>query len=176
MITFNIGFIKITNEVLKNPDYNYFIDIEACLIKNINTSIKNDNYLLSMKDLNFKSTNATYLLLFLETCITSDLQNVSLNFTLEHIYCQKNKTSLSNQSLMDNIGNLTLLEGTNSENGHKGNSSMGSKTYDRKLSSYRESSSMITRNIVEKYKTFTEKTIIERNNEIATLLNKYTNY
>ena len=79
--------------------------------------------------MNFKSTNATHLLLFYETCINTDLQTVSLEYTLEHIYCQKEKANLSNQSLMNNIGNLTLIEGKNSDNGHKGNSSLGSKSY-----------------------------------------------
>ena len=58
--------------------------------------------------MNFKSNNATHLLLFLETCINTDTHTVPLEYTLEHIYCQKNKAELSNQSLMDNIGNLTL--------------------------------------------------------------------
>ena len=77
---------------------------------------------------------------------------------------------------MDNIGNLTLIEGKNSDNGHKGNSSLGSKLYDKKVISYKGSSSMITRNIVDNYETFTEETIIERNNQIRELLNIYTNY
>tara|TARA_X000000950_G_C13908330_1_gene657915 strand:+ start:2337 stop:2570 length:234 start_codon:yes stop_codon:yes gene_type:complete len=77
---------------------------------------------------------------------------------------------------MDNIGNLTLIEGKNSDNGHKGNSSLGSKTYDKKVISYKGNSSMITRDIVDNYKTFTEETIIERNNKIRELLNTHTNY
>ena len=157
-------------------NYDYYIDIENCLVKNKDDSIKNDNYLRSMKDMNFRSTNATYLLLFLETCINSDLQQVSLEYTLEHIYCQKDKGKLCNQSLMDNIGNLTLIEGKNSANGHKGNSSLGSKQYDKKLISYKNSSSMITRNIAQDFETFTEETIIERNNQIRELLNEHTNY
>lgn len=169
-------FIRITNEVLKNKEFDYYKEFEECLVKNKDDSIKNDNYLRSMTNMNFKSTNATHLLLFLETCINTDLQQVSLEYTLEHIYCQKDKTNLSNQSLMYNIGNLTLIEGKNSENGHKGNSSLGSKTYDKKILSYKGSSSIITRKIVDNYKTFTEETIIKRNNEITELLNKYTNY
>lgn len=77
---------------------------------------------------------------------------------------------------MDNIGNLTLLEGKNSQNGHKGNSSMGAKTYDKKIESYKGSSSKITRTIVDNYNAFTEETIITRNNQIIELLNDYTNY
>ena len=169
-------FIKITNEVFKNPDYDYFKDIKDCLLKNKDDSINEENYLRGMKTMNFKSTNATYLLLFLETCINTDSHTVPLDYTLEHVYCQKDKTKLSNQSLMDNIGNLTLIEGKNSDNGHKGNSSLGSKTYDKKILSYMGSSSMITRDIASSFTNFTEETIIIRNNKIANLLNDKTNY
>lgn len=169
-------FITITNEVLKNKDYKYFPEIEKCLKKNKDNIINEDNYLRHLKEMNFKSTNATYLLLFLETCINTDIHNVSLDFTLEHIFCQKNKNKLKDQSLMDNIGNLTLIEGKNSDNGHKGNSSLGSKPYDKKIDSYNNSSSKITRIIVNEFKTFTEKEIIKRNKNISVLLNKHTNY
>lgn len=168
-------FIRITNEVLKDPDFDYYKEIEECLVKNKDNSISNENYLRSMNIMTFKSTNATHLLLFLETCINTNLQQVPLEYTLEHIYCQKNKDKLSNKSLMDNIGNLTLFEGKNSENGHRGNSSLGSKTYDKKILSYKGSSSIITRNIVVN-ETFTEETITKRNKEIVEQLNKYTNY
>jgi hypothetical protein len=77
---------------------------------------------------------------------------------------------------MNNIGNLTLIEGKNSDNGHKGNSSLGCKSYSKKKKSYDESSSKITRNIAEKYETFEEQHIIERNKCIIQDLNKYTNY
>lgn len=77
---------------------------------------------------------------------------------------------------MNNIGNLTLIEGKNSDNGHRGNSSLGSKPYEKKIDSYKNSNCMTTCNIVEKYETFTEQEIIDRNNEIKLQLNKYTNY
>ncbi len=169
-------FIRITNAVLKNKEFDYYKEINECLVKNKDDSIMNDNYLRTMTNMNFKSTNATHLLLFLETCISTDLQTVSLEYTLEHIYCQKDKTKLLNPSLMDNIGNLTLIEGKNSDNGHKGNSSLGSKTYDKKKSSYKGSSSRITRDIEDNYKTFTEETITNRNKNISELLNKHTDY
>jgi uncharacterized C2H2 Zn-finger protein len=169
-------FIKISNEVIKNKDFDYYKDIEQCLVKNKEDCINEKNYLSSMKYMNFKSTNATHLLLYLETCINTNLQKVSLEYTLEHIYCQKDKIKLSNQSLMDNIGNLTLIEGKNSDNDHKGNCSIGAKSYDKKISSYKGSSSIITRNIPEKFKHFTENTILTRNDEIVLLLNKHTNY
>ena len=83
---------------------------------------------------------------------------------------------MANQSLMNNIGNLTLIEGKNSDNGHKGNSSLGCKLYDKKKKSYADSSSKITRDIAEKYEIFEEKNIIERNKFIIIQLNKFTNY
>ena len=175
-LCYSIDFIKITNELLKDINYNYYKEITDCLKKNKDSSINDENYLRELKVMNFKSTNATHLLLFYETCINTDLHIVPLEYTLEHIYCQKEKANLSNQSLMHNIGNLTLIEGKNSNNGHKGNSSLGCKSYIKKKKSYEESSSKITRNIVEQYETFEEKNIIERNLYIISELNKYTDY
>jgi len=169
-------FIKITNEFLKDFHYDYYKEIRDCLRKNKSNTVNDENYLQELRVMNFKSTNATHLLLFYETCINTDLQNVSLEYTLEHIYCQKEKGNLKEPSLMNNIGNLTLIEGKNSENGHKGNSSLGSKPYDKKKNSYSESSSKITRTIAEKYETFEEKNIVERNEYMIHDLNKYTNY
>ena len=169
-------FIKITNELLKDINYNYYKEITDCLRKNKDDTVHDENYLKELSRMNFKSTNATYLFLFYETCINTDIHTVSLEYTLEHIYCQKDKAKLANQSLMNNIGNLTLIEGKNSDNGHKGNSSLGCKLYDKKKISYKESSSKVTRNIVENYKTFEEKNIIERNESIRIDLNKFTNY
>ena len=169
-------FIRITNEVLNNKDYDYYSNIQECINKNKDDTINRENYLRSMKTMNFKSTNATYLLLFLETCVNTDTHIVPLDFTLEHIYAQKKKSELANQSLMDNIGNLTLIEGKNSENGHKGNSSLGSKSYDKKIASYEGSSCSITSKLPKTYIDFTEDTIVIRNNEITELLDKYTDY
>lgn len=169
-------FIKITNELLKDIHYDYYKEIRDCLRKNKDIVINDENYIRELSHMNFKSTNATHLLLFYETCINTDLHIVPLEYTLEHIYCQKDKANLLNQSLMNNIGNLTLIEGKNSDNGHKGNSSLGSKSYVKKKKSYDESSSKITRNISENYETFEEDNIIERNRCIISDLNIYTNY
>jgi hypothetical protein len=175
-LTYSNEFIKITNEVLKNKDYDYYTEINNCLSRNKDNSINEENYKEQLKDMNFKSTKATHLLLFLETCLTTDLNTVSLEYTLEHIYPQKNIKLLSNQSLMDNIGNLTLIEGKNSDNGHKGNSSLGAKPYIKKKPSYAGSSSTITRDVAKKYEDFTEESIKNRNKELVDLLHIHTNY
>ena len=71
---------------------------------------------------------------------------------------------------------MTLLEGKNSENGHKGNSSLGAKSYSNKKNEYEKSSSMITRDVAKEYDIFEEKDIVTRNKEIVQLLNQYTDY
>jgi hypothetical protein len=169
-------FIRITNEFIKDNKYDYYTEIYICLEKNKDTKICDENYKIELKKMKLTSINATYLLLFYETCINTDIHTVSLEPTLEHIYCQKNKTKLSDHSLMNKIGNLTLIEGKNSMNGHKGNSSLGCKPYSKKKISYESSSYMISRNIVKEYETFEEKDIILRTETISNELNKYTKY
>jgi hypothetical protein len=169
-------FIKITNEVIKNSKFDYYKEINACLVKNKDRKITDESYKQELQTINLNSTNATHLLLFLETCINTDIHTVSLEYTLEHIFCQKDKTKLLDPLLINNIGNLTLLEGKNSANGHKGNNSLGSKAYTKKKLSYEKSSYMISRNTAKEYETFEEKDIVLRSQSIITELNKYTNY
>ena len=87
---------------------------------------------------------------------------VPLNLTLEHIIPQKAKEPIINSKNMDKIGNLTLLEGKNSDKiGHKGNSSIQNKLYKDKLNSYKESSVKVTRELAVLHNAFSESTIQE---------------
>ena len=167
--------IRITNEVLKDKNHNYSKELEKCLKKNKDNQLSDENYLKEMKEKTFKGTG-THILNFLETITNTDIHIVPLTYSLEHIYPQKNKTKLNDVSLMNNIGNLTLLEKKNSDNGHKGNSSLGSNSYVSKREHYKESNSRITRELAIKYEDFDEETIKIRNDELVKLLNKYTNY
>ena len=175
-LCYSNDFIKITNKCLKNTDSDCYIEIEECLKKHKNDNINVEEYKKSMKTMSFKSTNATYLLLFLETCKSTDIHRVSYDFTLEHIIPQSNVENLVNKSLMHNIGNLTLLEGKNSTNGHKGNSALSNKEYKVKRNSYRDSSSKITNCISTDYEDFKEEHIVQRNIKLVDDLNNYTNY
>jgi len=183
-LSYSNNFIDISNEVLndkeidKNKKYNYYNKIEKILKDNIDESINKNNYIeIIENEILFKHTNATYILLFLETCLSTDIQQISLEYTLEHIYPQKDKLHLKNGKNIDRIGNLTLLEGKNSSNGHKGNSSCGAKEYSKKKESYKGSSSRITMDIPLKYESkFNEEDIIKRTKFIAEQLNKYTLY
>jgi len=168
-------FISITNEFLSDNSIDYYSKFEKCLVDNKNEIIDN-NYQEQLKTMTFKSTNATHILLFLETCINTDIHTVPLEHTLEHIYCQKDKAKLRNPALLDNIGNLTLLEGSNSNNGHKGNCSLGKKPYVKKRGNYLESNSKITRDLANEYTEFGENQIIDRNIQIVKLLDEFTRY
>ena len=175
-LCYSNDFISISNNVLDDPSYNYFHHIEKCLQKNKDNNVNSQNYLQSLQNMTFKSTNATHLLLFLETCSNTDAHIVPLDFTLEHIFCQKNKDDLVKLSNIDIIGNLTLIEGKNSENGHKGNSSLGAKEYILKQPSYVGSSCKITREISKEYDSFDEKDIISRTKALSILLDELTDY
>tara|TARA_B110000967_G_scaffold155871_1_gene160720 strand:+ start:8990 stop:10783 length:1794 start_codon:yes stop_codon:yes gene_type:complete len=168
--------IEITNMVINDNNYDYYKSIEENLKEHKDNLIKEAVYEKNLSELTFRSTNATHLLFFLETCINTDIHIVPLTFTLEHIHCQKEKNKLTNPALNDNIGNLTLIEGKNSENGHKGNSSLGDKPYTQKVDSYKESACKLTRNIADEFTDFNEETINVRCSKIAKLLNEYTNY
>ena len=175
-LAYSNDFIRISNEVLKDPCFDYYEEIKTCLTNMKDDSISDENYPRTMKDITFNATNATYLLMFLETCMATDVHTVPLLYTLEHIYPQKNKDQLQNKDLLNNIGNLTLYEGKNSGNGHKGNSSLGAKPYQVKKISYEGSNCLITRNVCKNFERFEEEDIIKRNIEIVHLLNEHTNY
>ena len=169
-------FIRISNKMFINDEYDYYEDLVECLNKNKDVNINEDNYTRNIKENSFNSVQSSYLLLFLETCINTDIHNVPLDYTLEHIYCQKDKSNLLDKSLINNLGNLTLIEGKNSNNGHKGNSSLGAKKYEVKVQHYKESNCKITRELAKKYSIFGETDIKSRQEELIKLLNIHTNY
>ena len=170
-------FIDVTNNVLNDSTYDYYSNILNYLHNNEDLIIKDDVYIDEIKKKNFENTDVKYLLYFLETAITTDEKIVCLTSSLEHIYCKKNKADLNKSTLIDNIGNLTILEQQNTdESGHKGNSSLGSKSYDKKIKSYQGSSCFLTQQIGFNYIEFNEQTIIERSIEITNLLNEKTNF
>jgi uncharacterized protein with ParB-like and HNH nuclease domain len=180
--------LRISNEFINivthyyeiKPDIDYYGRFKAHLCKITNTDIYKDSLLAKINKLSFKNIKFNNLLLsFIETCETPDSTIVSLEYSLEHIYSQKNKDNLSNKDMLNYIGNLTLLEKKNSQNGHKGNSSIGCSEFQmKKHNSYNGSSAKITRDICKDFTkdTFEESDIIKRTKIIADKIEKYTNY
>ena len=176
-MSYSNEFIRISNCYLKDDRYDYYDEIMRCLVKYMSSHVLND-YEVKLRDMELTNkTAAQYLLLFLETCETPDLQTVPLKYTLEHIIPQKAKQTLTSASLMNNIGNLTLLEGKNTKNVQKGNSSLGCKEYIKKIDSYKNSSCKITREIPETYvAAFTERDVQDRAKSIAFRMTQHTSY
>ena len=168
--------IDITNKVLKNSEYNYYCDIRDLFINEMDEKVNYDNYEKTLESLSFKGAIATHLLMFLEQSISTDIVTIPINYTIEHIIPQSKIDELKERKLIHNVGNLTLLEGSNSESGHKGNSSMGKKPYVEKIDSYKGSSSGITKYLGENYSDFNEETILVRCNELSKLLNEKLKY
>ena len=85
---------------------------------------------------------------------------------------------MNDKNLINYIGNITLLEGKNSQNGQRGNSSLGSIDYVTKKTSYSNSSVKVTRDIVKVFdkETFLEIDIIKRTKLLAKKIEEYTNY
>lgn len=158
----------------------YYTRLKNHFSKIGNIDIQKESMLAKLNKLFFKNTKFAMLLLaFIETCETPDSHIVSLEYTLEHIYPQKNKDALSNKDLLNYIGNLTLLEKKNSQNGHKGNSSIGCNDFHmKKHNSYNGSSSKLTRDICKDFPKdrFEEADITKRTKQLADKIEKYTNY
>ena len=175
-LVYSNKMIDITNKVLKNDDYDYYNDFKELLANEVDERVSYNNYGKTMESLSLKGTKATHLLMFLETCISTDIVTIPLNYSIEHIIPQSKADDLKERKLMHNIGNLTLLEGSNSNNGHKGNSSIGKKNYIEKINSYKESASLITQKLAKNYSNFNESSILTRCKELSKLLNKYLEY
>ncbi len=172
------SFLTISNKYLKDSKFEYLKELESCLRDNMDDSIRQDAYEETLWEKAFTPRNATALLTFLETCETPDIHTVPLTYTLEHVWPKKYKENLSNPAWLNILGNLTLLEGKNSENGHKGNSGVGCKDHGIKVTrAYTGSSSKLTRDIATEYPVvFTQNDMRARCKKIAGALNKYTLY
>ena len=168
-------FIEISNEVLKDTSYDYFSEVSNCLRDNVSEEIKTEEkYIQRMKEFSFKGTvKAKFLLYFLETCETTDINIVSLEGTLEHVIAKKNITVTE---ITNNLGNFTLLEGGNSKNEARGNNSLGAEPYDSKKEAYPKSCYEITKNIVNDFPDFSELKIIERCVLMSKKIYKYSQY
>lgn len=172
-LSYSEVFIKTINEVL-NPekDCDYYKVLKDCLTKNIEDSIKDEEkYRSSLAEKQYKNIDQVkFLLRFLESTETTDILPVPC-YTLEHIIPQKIESDFVHR-----LGNLTLYEGSNSDNGHRGNCSLGDKDFSEKIKQYKNSSCKLTREINEKYSTFEEAEVEERSHYLAEKIHIATSY
>lgn len=165
------NFKDIIPRCVNNGMGNYYNIFKKKLSEIINEKLK-DNELNNIKIKDLKV--AKILLLFIELKKQNNGFKIPDNYSVEHIIPQKNNKNID-KKIINNIGNLTLLEFKNSNNGHKGNSSIKNIDYDKKIISYSGSYFKLTNELSTKYKTFNETTIIERGNIITSTIKNYTN-
>ena len=171
--TVNIEFIEILKKIIDNDKHDYYSDV-LNILKNIKKqNLDKTKFMDVISNTNFNNTNSLYLLLFYETCLSNDLVIVPFKYTLEHIVSQNDGIILKIDNI-NKLGNLTLLEGPNSDNGHKGNFSLKDKKYSFKSKQYKKSSSIITQNISNIYDEFDEETIIQRTKKLSKQIEKQT--
>ena len=171
-LSFIIHFPPLCNALFENSSLDYLTEIKSIFKEKIGLNmLQSKAYIDQILKHTFKPYNALYALYFLETCITSDNHTVSLSNTLEHIIPQSKEEECDK---VHSLGNLTLLEGTNSKNGHKGNSSIKDKPYEEKRNSYKTSCVQLTKQIAETYITFNEDSILQRERLLIEMLETYT--
>jgi len=169
--------IKIVNNFLQDTNYDYYSEIKKILQSKKEEDISSKNFINNIKDYKYPNTFASYTLLFIETCESTYEYTPSMTLTAEHIIPKDSEDNLKDKKNINKIGNLTLLEGKNTDGVQKGNFSLKNKNYKNKIDSYKSSCSILTRNLIEQYPNdFTEKMLEKRNLNLVEKLNKYTDY
>jgi len=181
-LSYSHVFIEISNKVIKNKNYDYYIEILNLLKKEKDERIEIENYIENNIYKEWKGTHASkakMLLFFMQTKINTDDNLPNLGHDLEHIHSENKKNDLKTYSMVYRLGNLTILEPTKSENGHRGNRSIKDSMFNIKKNDYKGSSNSITRDIsceYEVYNDFTQDCIIDRTYKLFKKLNDLTNY
>ena len=182
-LVYSNPLIDISNKVLKNKDYPYYEEIRNVFKKDSSIIQENNSFIqyivkypITNESGNLKKPDVLRMLHFYEILKSTDCTNSIFHQTIEHLYPQSKKDELENKHNINLLGNLTLLEGDNSENGHRGNKSLQDKPYREKKESYKQSGFAITRVIVEDYpEDFQEAQILTRTQAMATFLAEKTN-
>lgn len=169
-------YVDIGNKILnlnfddeKNID-DIFVEVKTFIKKNLLKD--NDNFCEKMSIYNFKRQYALKILMYFSIKKMSDSVLFDLNkIDIEHI-CPKN--TKYKEKLINRIGNLTLFESGNNENGMKGNRCVKDKPFTEKKEYYKQSSINMTKEIGDKYSTWNDNDIKKRSKEISSFVDKET--
>lgn len=183
-LAYSEELIKVCNIVMKDSKYDYYEHIKDLLKDKCYNSLRSDSFNITWSNemetyvKNTKQRNSVFktILMYLEIKENTDTYVFPDDITLEHIVPQ---SSIEDCDYINYLGNLTLLEGKNSENGHRGNFSIKDIDFTtKKETSYEKSNFITTRDIAANYTTdrFTDDNIIDRTNNIIDKINTYTNY
>lgn len=149
------------------------VDFKQHLISIFNKSYernkidKLEKLTIELLNKNFKNKFARQLLTFIEYNLNNDNIGITTDDnSLEHIIPQS-----SNHDNIYLLGNMTLLEFKNSENGHKGNASIQDVNYKFKVKkSYEGSNFRVTHQLINNYRDFTTDDIEKRTVELAGMI------
>lgn len=179
-LAYSNKFIDVTNAVLSGAITTmteYEKAIAAILKENLDDRVRvRDDFINMVSNIQFKQVNskkATRLLEYLETSYHTNTSFPPSDVTLEHILPRKSEHS---QETINQLGNMTLLEGCNSENGHRGNKSIKAKKYDDKKPSYIHSSFRLSNKLAEQYPSFEEADVQHRTRILAEALETLTRF
>tara|TARA_Y100000389_G_scaffold168538_1_gene174254 strand:+ start:1814 stop:3724 length:1911 start_codon:yes stop_codon:yes gene_type:complete len=182
-ITNNIGYklLNISNDYLNDKiNYDDCIKKTKILLKET-YDIPYKLYVDNILNYNWYKNkyNIKSLLLYYESKITYDTTLPYIDGELEHIIAINNKKILNDENTLNMIGNLTLLQKENSENGYAGNASLSDKSPKDKIKAYKNSDYKINIKlhdmIVFNNYIFNETHIIERSKNIYKEINDITN-
>lgn len=177
-LAYSNPFIDFTNSFIKDSTFNYIDAVINLFKKEIDGRVDNENYIINNTKKEWRGTGKTQakmLLSFLETKLNNDDNFPILEHDLEHIIADNKKNDLVTPSNVYKLGNLTLFESKNSENGHKGNRSVKDNHFNFKKIQYENSSHKITRDLC-KLDKFDEETIINRTIDLFKMIDQFTKY
>lgn len=123
---------------------------------------------------------ARLMLLYLAELTDSHESTLNYNIIhIDHIYPKspgKSCLPLEDSEYKHRLGNLTPFIGKNSSSELKGNSSLGNKSFDKKVSEYKKSNIAMTREVAELYENtgFTCLQIDERSRQLAAKITTLT--
>lgn len=167
VITIKKNMVDCANLIIKCDDSNNALSKIRYTFKNIlvRYDLYDDEKFKNLKIQKIKHDVAKKCYYYLAMKIENDYIKTNYNdYDLEHIMPKKNN---ENNKLLNNIGNLTLLEAKNSKNGNIGNRSIQNSSFEIKKESYKKSSLIITKNIATiKTKIWTDNDILNRADQI----------
>ena len=163
--------LKVSNEVIRNPDYDYLTELSTFLNDKVDPQVNPNNFIETVCQRVLTNDEAKSLLAFIECseCKQHDIQVTDIQkLSLEHIIPQST-ISTNTEKIIKSLGNTTLLE-------HGYNFRLKDKQYIKKKEQYSKSDSHLTCEVAEDYETFTREQAIERTQDLALRLEEACRY
>jgi hypothetical protein len=164
-------FLEISNEVLREPDYDYLSAFKTFLNDKADPQLNPSNFINTVCERILSNEEAKSLLAFIECyeCKQHDIPVADTQtLSTEHIIPQSTMSDDTEENIKS-LGNTTLLElGYNIR--------LKDKPYNEKKLQYSKSVSHLTCEVAEDYETFTIEQVRERTQDLALRLEEACRY